>query len=318
MSVPDPSLPTAACDGSLVKLSILRDAKGSGPDDLLHDVHVAHVVDTSDPSDVGRLDLHLPGAGALLAACRVGKRKTQISDRQDATDRFLSIADPCQPTPCFWQRRAELRKSVLRVNGQTAVLVQVWRVRGVDASELGRLSRALERTVAVTAESAQRALPLSAPMATPANGAAPGRPRSPGRGWDGAIGSIVTGQAAQGDGTRRPVAGMVVSAQDGEDGARLLQVEDVFDGAVWMTDGEVESSIRVATTGHKSIPELLAFYATEAARAGVAASWSWLVSAMGVAYAGGTLTADDQGAWALTPEVIGEAVDLAAGRRAVG
>lgn len=314
MAFPDLFAGTDTRRCTLVDVRIKRDPDGKSNDDLLFDLHFAHLIAADDHA---RLDAILPGLSSTIASASAANRRSTRNDSCDVPDRWVSIQEPGTGTHLCWQRRSEVYRLKSKVTGPASTVVLVIRVRGLDATDASRIARLLEREVDVTYQDLNPKLALARPgQPAPAGGgsgasALPGRPLPRHRGWDGTLGVVVVGQYATPDGRRAPVAGIVVSASPQPDGATLLSVEDVTsDSAVFLPASDVESSILVASP-NSSVPEALAYYASEAAARGVDASWTHLVTAFGVAYADGTLPASEVGEWLLTPEICEAALDLA-------
>lgn len=313
MPFPDLSSTRDSQRASLTKVAIRRDPDGKTNDDLLYDLALAHLVDPKDANDLARLDAALPGASGMVSASVAAAtgggsgRRSQISDSSDVPDRWLSVQDPTTGIYNCWQRRSEVRSVKLRVVGPAVTAIVTMRVRGLDAGDAANLARLLEREVDVVYEDLNPRL-ITTPATTPvAAGIAHPKPQH--RGWDGTVGCVVSGTAAQPDGSRRSVAGVVIGSAPLADGA-LLQVDDVGD-VVWMQASEVDSSVHVVAPGTDALPDALARYANTAAEEGVTPSWRYLITAFGVAFAAGSLHAIDSGEWVLSPEISTSAVEMA-------
>lgn len=317
MSFPDLSSVKDTRRASLIKVAIRRDPDGKTNDDLLYDLSLAHLIDTKDPGDLCRLDEAVPGASSMVvaavqAAQNGGQgRRSQISDSSDVPDRWVSVQDPTTGIFNCWQRRAEIRTCKLRVVGPAVTAVVIVRVKGLDAGDAANLARLLEREVDVTYEDLQPRLIVNGkPAPSPQ-----GRAKPQHRGWDGTVGCVVAGNAAQPDGSRKSVAGVVVATAPLADGT-LLQVDDVGE-VIWVQASEIESSVQVVPPGADTLAVVLARYAMDCATMGVTPSWRYLITSFGIAFADGTLPATDAGEWVLAPEVATRATELAADEQSV-
>lgn len=319
MPFPDLYAPASTTRGTLIDIRIKRDPDGKSNDDLLYDLHFAHMILTGDPDDLARLDAALPGASATVKAAPGQNRKSTRSDTLDTPDRFLTLQDPISGRYLCWKRKAEVSRLKSRIVGPASTVVLVVRVRGLDSSDASSICPLLEREVDVTYEDLQPGLlaPRPANAGAPAGGglarSVPGRPMPNARSWDGTIGCVVAGAQVLADGTRAPMAGIVVNANPQEDGTMLLYVEDVVaDASIWANAKDVESTIHVVAPDGETLHDVLARYAGVAAGANVDAGWAYLVTAFGMAFAMGTLQANAGGEWVLTPEVAEEAIEVAA------
>lgn len=317
MPFPDLNAPSDTQRGTLVKVAILRDPDGKSANDLLFDLHFAHLV-TTDPADLARIDALIPGAGALVQAGAASAqgggagRRTRISDSTDVADRHLTVTDPASGQHLCWQRRSEVRPTKLRIVGPAATAIVVLRVRGLDAMDAVRLARCLEAELDVSYEDLKPKLfPQPQGQAGP-SGPTPGVPRPVSTAWDGSFGCLVAGSTPTVGGSRVPYIGIVINARDQGDG-KVLQVEDALESSVsWVPAADVETCVHVVAQNGEPLADALARYATVAATEGVAYGWRYLVKALGMAYSDGKLAADTNGAWTLTPEIFHAAVDAAA------
>jgi hypothetical protein len=315
---PDLFAPASTTRGTLIDIRIKRDPDGKSNDDLLYDLHFAHMILTGDPDDLARLDAALPGASATVKSAPGQNRKSTRSDTLDTPDRFLTLQDPISGRYLCWKRKSEVSRLKSRIVGPASTVVLVVRVRGLDSSDASSICPLLEREVDVTYEDLQPGLLAPRPSggAQPAGaptGAMPGRPMPNARFWDGTLGCVVAGAQVLADGTRAPMAGIVVNANEQPDGTMLLYVEDVVaDASIWVNAKDVETTIHVVAPDGETLPDVLARYASVAASANVDAGWAYLVTAFGMAFAMGTLPANAGGEWVLAPEIAEEAIEVAA------
>jgi len=320
MPIPDLSVPSDTSRGTLAKLSIRRDPEGTSDDDLLYDLHVLYRVDVKDADDLSRLEDLVPGASALAQAAHAagGDRKATVRDSHDVGNLYVTAHDPNEPgVAVFSQATTELRSSSIKVSGPVTTLTHVYRVSGLDPSDASRIACLLEREVDLTIEHAQQALQFptgSGSVTVTAGRTAMQRHR----GWDGSVGdTVVAGVRRMPDGATEPVAGIAVEGIDEEDGV-VLRVEDAPSSAIhYVKAADVSASIHASGMDGEPLATTLGRYVMLAERAGVVASWHYLVTALGMTYAEGRIQSDEHGRWMLTQSVIDRAVLLAADECAI-
>lgn len=318
LSIPDLSTSPAQARGSLVKIAVRRDPDGSGPDDLLFDLDVAHLVDANSTSDLAALDANVPGAAALVQSASAGggtsaQTRARLAHAIDRGDRWVSVADG-NGKVLVNARKAEVRGVTVKIAGPIATMTVRHRVRGMDPLDAARLMRLLDGDVDVEVVDAQQTLFPGAGSA-----AGTGRKSAIGKGWCGSgangIGLVVIGSIVVPGGGRRDVCGVVQSVTPDPSGigGEMLCVRDTASGepAVYVTSNDVSQTISVAAPDGTTLDEVLAGYAKAAEADGFEPSWASLIEACGSLYAEDGVSFGPGGEFVIDDRVVTRAIDLA-------
>lgn len=311
MPVPDLSTSPAQARGSLQKLSVRRDPDGAGPDDLLFDADVAHMLDPNDAADMGRLDAVVPGAATLASSASGSQTRARLAHAVDRGDRWISIADS-NGKVIVNARKSEVRGVTVRVAGPLVTMTVRHRIRGLDLVDAARLMRSLDAEVDCEVVDAQQTM-------FPGAGAVAGRRSAIGRGWAGSgpsgVGLVVIGSIVVPGGGRRDVCGVVQSVMPDASGigGEMLCVRDTAadEPAVYVTSNDVAQTIAVVAPDGQAIEDVLAGYVAGCAADGFEPSWAALVEACGNLYAEDGVGFGPAGEFVIDDRVVTRAIDLA-------
>lgn len=319
LPIPDLSTSPAQARGSLVKFQVRRDPDGSGPDDLLFDIDVAHMVDANSATDLAALDANVPGAASLVQSASAGggapgsQTRARLAHAVDRGDRWVSIADG-NGKVLVNARKSEVRGVTVKVAGPIATMTVRHRVRGMDPLDAARLMRSLDGEIDVEVVDAQQTLFPGAGSA-----AGSGRKSAIGKGWCGSgsngIGLVVIGAIVVPGGSRRDVCGVVqsVTSDPSGIGGEMLCVRDTTNGepAVYLTSNDVTQTISIAAPDGQTIDDVLEGYRKGCEADGFDPSWSSLIEACGNLYAEDGVSFGPNGEFVIDDRVVTRALDLA-------
>lgn len=310
----DLSTSPAQAGGSLQKIGVRRDPDGSGPDDLLFDLDVAHMLDPNDSTDVGRLDAVVPGAATLAASAAGTQTRARLAHAIDRGDRWISITDT-NGKVLVNARKSEVRGVTLRIAGPLVTMTVRHRVRGMDVNDAARLMRHLDAEVDVEVVDAQGSLFSG----VPGSGGGQGRKSAIGRGWTGSgpsgAGLVVVASMVVPGGGRRDVVGVVqtVTPDPSGIGGEMLCVRDTAsdDPAVYVTSNDVAQTIAVVAADGQTIDDVIAGYRKGCEADGFDPSWAALIEACGNLYAEDGVGFGPDGQFVIDDRVVTRALDLA-------
>ena len=309
--IPDLSTSPAQAKGSLQKISVRKDPDGSGPDDLLFDLDIAHMLDPADAADVGRLDAVIPGAAALAASANNTQTRARLAHTVDRGERWVSVADSTGKT-IVNARKSEVRSVTLRLAGPLVTMTVKHRVRGLDLADAARLMRSLDGEVDVEIVDAQQTLFGGA-------GSVVGRKSAIGRGWTGSgpsgVGLVVTATMVLPGGEHRAVVGIVhaVTTDPAGISGELLLVRDTAteDPAVYVSASDVSQTIAVCAMDGQTVEDVVNGYVKAAEAGNLPASWDRLIEACGSLYAEDGVGFGPNDEFLIDDRVVTRAIDLA-------